>query len=44
MTDKVGTNVTTIVPRQMITKKWMTKRKVMSSVDEISRIPVVLPS
>jgi len=36
MINKIGTNVTTIVPRRMITKKGMTKRKAMSSADEIS--------
>jgi len=33
--------VTTIVPQQMITKRGTTKRKAMSLVNGISRIPVV---
>ena len=41
MTDKTGVNVTTIVPRQMITKKGTTKKKAMSSTNVINRIPVV---
>ena len=41
MIDKIGTNVTTIVPRRMISKKGTTKKKAMLSVDKISRIPVV---
>ena len=41
MTDKTGTNVTTIILGRMITKKGTTKMKEMPSVDEINRIPVV---
>ena len=41
MTDRKGINVTTIVPRRMITKKGTTKRKAMLLVDGTNRIPVV---
>ena len=41
MTYKTGTNVITIVPWWMITKKGATKNKAMPLVDEISRIPVI---
>ena len=44
ITNKTRTNATTIVPRQMFTKKGTTKRKVMLTIDGTSRIPVVPPS
>ena len=44
ITDKIEMNVTTIVPRRMITKKGMTKRKAMPLANRINRIPVVPPN
>ena len=44
MTDRKGTNVTTIVLRRTITKKGTTKRKAMPSVDRTNRIPNILLS
>ena len=44
MTDRIGMNATTIVPRKMITKKGMTKRRATPSVGRTSRIPVIHPS
>ena len=44
MMDRKGMNVTMIIPRRMITKKGMTKRKAMLLVDGTNRIPVVLLS
>ena len=41
MMDGKGMNVTTTIPRRTITKRRMTKRKAMPSVDGTSRIPVV---